>query len=69
MISVPSSASGGDIPLFVAVAVVVLDRVLGLLVGGVVVSSDGIDFLCLLLVTSCTVESSASSPEASRDDG
>lgn len=56
-------------PLFVAASVVVLDRVLGLLVGGVVVSTDGIDFLCLLLVTSWTVESSASSPEASRDDG
>lgn len=68
VISVPSSASG-DVLLFVAVSAVVLDRVLDLFVGGSVVLTDETDFLCLLLVTSWTVESSASSPEASRDDG
>ena len=56
-------------PLLVAVSAVALDRVLGLFAGGFVTSTDGADFLCLLLVTSWTVESSASSPEASRDDG
>lgn len=68
-VSAPASSSGGEVPLLVGVSAVALDRVLGLFVGGFVASRDEIDFLCLLLVTSWTVESSASSPEASRDDG
>ena len=48
---------------------VAVDRVLGRLLGGLLESLDGAGFLCFPLATSCAVESSASSPDASRDDG
>ena len=55
--------------MLVAVSAVAVDRVLGLFVGGFAESTAGADFLCLRVVTAWAVESSASSPEASRDDG
>ena len=49
---------------------VTVDRVRGLLFGGLLVASrELVDFLCLELVKAAAGESSASSPEASRDDG
>lgn len=46
-----------------------LERVLGRFAGGLADSIDSEAFLCLRLVVNCAVESSASSPEASRDEG
>lgn len=51
-------------------SVVTVDRVRGLLLGGLLVESrEIVDFLCLELIKAAAGESFASSPEASRDDG
>lgn len=55
--------------LLEAPSLVAADRVLGRLLGGLLESLDGAGFLCLPLAEFCAVESSASSPDASRDDG
>lgn len=60
---------GIAMPLLEAPSLAALDRVLGRLLGGLLESLDGADFLCLPLAEFCAVESSASSPDASRDDG
>ena len=50
-------------------AAAVVDRVLGLLAGGLCESTEVVAFLCFVPAGICAVESSASSPEASLDDG
>ena len=52
-----------------ALSLVTLDRVRGRLAGGLVESIEAEDFLCLVVALGRVAESSASSPEASRDDG
>ena len=52
-----------------AAAMAVLDRVLGLLAGGLPESTEVVAFLCFAPAGICAVESSASSPEASLEDG
>ena len=58
----------GIAPLLVGQSAAV-DLVLGRLLDALVESADAADFLCFMLVTAWEAESSASSPEASRDDG
>ena len=60
---------GTTSPLPVACSVAATERVLGRFMGGLIESWDGVAFLCLLLVGIWAAESSASSPEASREDG
>lgn len=61
---------GVALPLLEAASALALERVRGRFGGGFVESTEVADFLCLLVDTDTgTAESSASSPEASRDDG
>ena len=55
-------------PLVVAVSAVATDRVRGRFAGGFVESTEVTAFLCLV-VEDCMPDSSASSPDASREDG
>lgn len=48
---------------------VTIDLVLGRLLGGFAASTEVVAFLCLLVVILNGIESAASSPEASREEG
>ena len=73
--SVVSDGSPGSsllmlaIPLPTQLSLVALDRVRGRLAGGLEESIEAEDFLCLVVVLERVAESSASSPEASREEG
>ena len=65
-----TSCSSVAVPLLIELSgAAALDLVRGRFAGGLPVSACSVDFLCLLLVTSCEAESAASSPEASREEG
>lgn len=66
---VSGSSASSSAPLLAESSVVTIDLVLGRLLGGFAASTEVVAFLCLLVVILNGVESAASSPEASREDG